>query len=280
VIARSQLLALGFSPKAIDHRIAVGRLRPIFRGVYSVGRAEPTRYGWWTAAILRCGSQGALSHWSAASLWGIGTFPNKPIHVSVPTNVARRQPGIVIHRRARLEGAHVRQVRDIPVTSVAWTLMDLAPHMNRGDLEAAINEADKLDLADPESLRCSLEDLAHHPGVAALRNTLDRRTFTMTRSQLERWFLPLVRAVGLPLPQTLRRVNGFEVDFFWADLGLVVETDGLRYHRTPAAQARDLLRDQAHAAAGLVPLRFTHAQVRYEPAHVEATLRRVARRLS
>ena len=60
------------------------------------------------------------------------------------------------------------------------------------------------------------------------------------------------------------------------ELGLVVETDGLRYHRTPAQQSRDRLRDQAHAAAGLTPLRFSHAQVRYDPAHVRMTLMAVA----
>jgi very-short-patch-repair endonuclease len=59
----------------------------------------------------------------------------------------------------------------------------------------------------------------------------------------------------------------------------VVETDGLRYHRTPAQQGRDRLRDQAHAAVGLVPLRFTHEQVRYEPDHVRRTLEAVVRRL-
>jgi very-short-patch-repair endonuclease len=56
----------------------------------------------------------------------------------------------------------------------------------------------------------------------------------------------------------------------------VVETDGLRYHRTPAEQARDHLRDQTHTAAGLTPLRFTHEQVRYEPEHVLAVLRATA----
>jgi very-short-patch-repair endonuclease len=61
-------------------------------------------------------------------------------------------------------------------------------------------------------------------------------------------------------------VNGFEVDFFWPDLGLVVETDGLRYHRTPSAQLRDARRDRAHVMAGMTPLRFTHYEVRYEPA--------------
>jgi very-short-patch-repair endonuclease len=74
-------------------------------------------------------------------------------------------------------------------------------------------------------------------------------------------------------------VNGFEVDFYWPDLGLVIETDGLRYHRTPAQQARDRLRDQRHTVAGLTPLRFTHWQVAREASYVVATLKAVAHRL-
>jgi hypothetical protein len=57
-----------------------------------------------------------------------------------------------------------------------------------------------------------------------------------------------------------------------------VETDGLRYHRTPARQARDRLRDQAHVAAGLTQLRFTHAQIAFDRGHVKATLAAVAAR--
>ena len=142
------------------------------------------------------------------------------------------------------------------------------------------NEADKLDLTDPEALRAALDDvIARRPGVAALRRTLDRRTFALTDSELERRFLPVARRAGLPRPQTGRRLNGFRVDFYWPDLGLVVETDGLRYHRTPAQQARDRLRDQAHATAGLTTLRFTHAQIAHDGGHVRVTLDAVARRL-
>ncbi|HEU4598739.1 MAG TPA: DUF559 domain-containing protein, partial [Solirubrobacterales bacterium] len=114
------------------------------------------------------------------------------------------------------------------------------------------------------------------PGTARLRFILDRRTFRLTKEELERRFLPITRKAGLPTPLTGRWVNEFEVDFFWPGLGLVVETDGLRYHRTPAEQARDRLRDQTHTAAGLTPLRFTHEQVRYEPEHVLAVLRATA----
>jgi very-short-patch-repair endonuclease len=57
---------------------------------------------------------------------------------------------------------------------------------------------------------------------------------------------------------------------------LVVETDGLTYHRTPAQQAADRRRDQALTSAGLAVLRFTHAQVAHDPAHVVGTLAAVA----
>ncbi len=143
-----------------------------------------------------------------------------------------------------------------------------------------INEADRLDLVDPDELRAGLENYRGRRGVARLRLCLDRRTFRLTRSRLEQLFLPLAASAGLPAPLTRQWVNGFEVDFHWPDIGLVVETDGIRYHRTPAQQVRDRLRDQTHQAAGLVPLRFAHYQVRYEPDHVRATLREVARRLS
>jgi very-short-patch-repair endonuclease len=146
-------------------------------------------------------------------------------------------------------------------------------------LEAAVNEADKLDLVDPECLRSALDEMAGQLGVAVLRTLLDRRTFVLTDSELERYFLPVVRLVGLPLPETGLMLNGFEVDFFWRDLGLVIETDGLRYHRTPAQQARDRLRDQAHTAAGLTPLRFTHAQIRFQREYVMETVELVVERL-
>ena len=116
-----------------------------------------------------------------------------------------------------------------------------------------MNEADKLDLVDPERLRSKLEDHASEPGVRPLRTLLDARTFRLSDSDLEILFRPIAAAAGLPLPLTKQMVNGFEVDFFFPELGLVVETDGLRYHRTPSAQARDARRDRAHTLAGMTP---------------------------
>lgn len=278
VLTRQQLLGLGYSRRAIEHRIEEGRLHLVYRGVYAVGRPELSREGRWMAALLSCGDDAVLSHTSAAALWGILAWRAGPVELSVPASVLRRRAGIIVHRRRALEERDVTSRRRVPVTAPGQTLLDLATILSARRLEAAINEADTLDLVSPEALRVELERFRGRPGAAALRQVLDRHTFTLTDSELERRFLPIARRAGLPLPLTGKRVNGFRVDFFWPELGIVVETDGLRYHRTPAQQARDRLRDQAHAAAGLEPLRFTRAQVRFEPNHVQAVMAAVAAR--
>lgn len=275
VITRRQLLAFGLTPSAIRHRLAEGRLHRVFRGVYAVGRPELGRHGRWMAAVLACGEGAALSHDSAAALYGIRAGTGQ-IHVSVPFPRDPCLPGITVHRRSAFE---VTRRRGIPVTTPVCTLVDLATRMSADGLEAAVNEADKLGLTDPETLRTALRGLGRRPGTAKLARLLDRRMFRLTDSALERRFLRLVARAGLPAPLTRQWVEGFRVDFYWPALGLIVETDGLRYHRTPAQQAHDRRRDQAHAAAGLTVLRFTHAQVVFEPRHVEDTLRAVTRRL-
>jgi very-short-patch-repair endonuclease len=226
--------------------------------------------------VLSCGPEAALSHESAAARWGIRDKENGRIEVSVPRARNPRPYGITVHRCTDIP-VTVRQA--ISLTTPMVTLVDLAIRLPVAQLERAVNEADRLDLIHPEALRAALDRFGGRKGVGILKRTLDRRTFTLTDSELERRFLPIARRAGLSRPETGRRVNGFKVDFYWPELGLVVETDGLRYHRTPAQQAHDRRRDQAHAAAGLTQLRFTHAQVTREPEHVLATVAAVAHRL-
>jgi Protein of unknown function (DUF559) len=236
--------------------------------------------GLWLAAVLSCGPNAALSHEAGAQHLEIRRQIGAVIEVIVPADSApRRRQGIRIHRRSRLTPDEVLVDDGIPVTNVICTLVDLAVRLERHALEAAINEADKRGLANPEQLRTDLGKLSRRPGIAKLRQALDERTFTLTDSELERRFLPLAGKAGLSPPLTQQWVCGFKVDFYWPELGLVVETDGLRYHRTPAQQAQDHVRDQTLLAAGLTPLRFTHGQIYYTPAHVQETLQTIAGRL-
>jgi very-short-patch-repair endonuclease/predicted transcriptional regulator of viral defense system len=280
VITRPQLLRLGYTSAAIRHRLETGWLHPLFRGVYAVGRPEVTREGLWMAGVLSCGAGAVLSHRSAASLWGIRPYWPGEIEVTVAARRQPRRPGVRVHRSRTLAPSDITRRNGIPVTTPVRTLMDSAPSLTGRQLERAINEADRLGLADVERLRRALDDCPRTPGAAVLRKMLDPATFARTRSGVESDFLGIARRAGLPKPLTLQIVNGYEVDFYWPDLGLVVETDSWLHHRTPFQQARDRERDQAHTAAGLTCLRFTDVQIKYEPAHVERTLRAVAGRLA
>lgn len=275
VITRDQLLRLGFSHQSILHRLKKGRLHPVMRGVYVVGRPELTREGQWMAAVLSCGHRAALSHGSAAALWGIGR-EGRGLEISVPFSTYPRRPEIRVHRRRKFNAADVTYSLDIPVTTPICTLVDLATRLRGRRLERAIGEADKLNLVDPESLRKAVGDI-RRPGAAILRNTLDQRTFVLTHSELERMFLPIARRAGLDRPLAQQIVNGLRVDYFWPALKLVVEVDGLRYHRTAAQQSRDRKRDQILQEVGITPLRFTFAQVAFEQDETERTLVNVSR---
>lgn len=279
VVSSDQLREVGYTRQAIHHRIRTGRLHPLHRGIYAVGRSHVTDHGRWMAAILACPGS-VISHSSAAALWRMGPEKRGLVEVSLPSYSRRRRPGLEIHQRPSLKKRDLTREYGIPCTTPVQTLIDMSLRLDRAGVERMINEADKYNLVHPPQLREALEERAGEKGAAKLRFILDRRTFRLTKEELERRFLPLVCQAGLPAPLTGQFVNEFEVDFYWPDLGLVVETDGLRYHRTPAEQARDRLRDQAHTASGLTPLRFTHEQVRYEPEHVLAVLRATAAMLA
>jgi very-short-patch-repair endonuclease len=251
------------------------------RGIYAVGRPELTQKGKWMAAVLGGGGEGmaALSHSSAAALFGIGVEQAVGIELTRLSDDPIRIKGLKVHRRPGLKPGWFVRHEGIPVTSPVQTLIDLATRHEQRLVERSINEADRIGLVRTDELRRALDDHPGERGVARLRQILDRRTFRYTRSELERAFLPLVDAAGLPLPRTSVYVNGHEVDFHFPTLSLVVETDGLTYHRTPAQQAKDHERDQDHFAAGLYPLRFTHGQIKYERDRVVRTLRATASRL-
>jgi Protein of unknown function (DUF559) len=231
------------------------------------------------AAVLACGPGAALSHRSAAALWGFGKEHTDYIDVSVRRTSEARLPGIRCHRRPSLSAEEVSTRLNIPLTQPVRTLIDLATVAGPKTLERAINDADKRDVIDPDSLRRALDDHPGQPGIRPLRRILDKHTFRLSDDELELLFRPIAAVAGLSTPLTKQLVNKFEVDFFWPDLGLVVETDGWRYHRTPAAQTRDARRFQAHTAAGLTPLRFSHFQVKNEPTYVRQILEKTTKNL-
>jgi hypothetical protein len=121
MVARQQLLALGFSSRSIEHRVARGRLHLVAHGVYAVGWPRLSSKRRWMAAVLACGDGALLSHRSAAAFWKIGTEQKGVIDVSVTRRCELRRPGLRVRGRPALAAEDVVCPDGIPVTTPVRT---------------------------------------------------------------------------------------------------------------------------------------------------------------
>lgn len=273
VVTRAQLSELGLNRGSITHRIELGWLCPVHRGVYTIGHRLLTQEGRWMAAVLACGPGTVVSHHSAAALWGI----RQSSRIEVTTRAGHpRRNGITVHRsplRADERTTH----RGIPTTTVPRTLLDLSAVVRRDTLRSALRQAEQLRLTDPLSLNDLAERYPRRPGLAAIRALLEEASVgaRIIRSELEERFQAFLVNAGLPLPKTNQLVEGYEVDCVWPEQRLIVELDGRAAHDTSHAFERDRERDRALAAAGWRVIRITWRQLEEEPHLVEADLRRL-----
>jgi very-short-patch-repair endonuclease len=265
LVTRGQLVELGLGTSAIDERAKRGRLHRVHRGVYKVGYPGLTRNGQFMAAVLACGDGSALSHLSAAVLWGILADRGAMVHVTAETR--RRVKGVVVHEGS-LEGERVRR-QGIVITTVARTLVDLADVVPRRTLERAFDEAEYLRLD-----RTGLETRHGRQGQGLLTSVLavHQPGTTRTRSELEELFLALCERHTLPRPEVNVGIEGYECDFVWRDARLVVETDGAAAHGTKRARERDPRRDARLMLAGWRVWRVSYVQVVREPRAVAREL--------
>ena len=169
----------------------------------------------------------------------------------------------------------------IPVTAPARTLTDYASTTGANDAERAIAEAFALKLVTEPQLLAAIDRAPHRAGVASVRAILGQPGGPKrTRSGGERAMLRLIRAAGLPEPRTNHPVEGFNADFFWPEVGLIVEVDGGDFHRPRPAFERDHRRDIVHTAAGHEVLRVSGQQLDQEPLYIATVIARAYDRLS
>ena len=270
VVSRAQLLAAGLTRHEIEHRIAVGALLPIHRGVYAVGHTALSHRSYLQAALLASGPGSALSFLTAAVLWELLTHREGPIHITRAGPRRDGRKGIVLHRAGRIE---TTERCGLPVTTPHQTLLDLAATASDRDLKRATTEAQVRRLIDPATL---LAGAAGRPGASRLRDLLTQDP-QRTRSVAEDRLLALIAKAGLPRPLTNARVAGHEVDVLWPRERLIVEMDGYAYHGNRLAFEHDRRRDAELAAAGYRVIRVTWRQLTREP---EAVLVRLAQAIA
>ncbi len=232
VVTRVQLLTAGVSSKQIEVRLRIGSLIAVFPGVYRVGHAAPSTLAHYMAAMRACGNEAALYGPAAAHLLALtkGTAPMP--HVISPTE--RRIKGIRTKRVRAIE--HVITVKRIRTTNVARTLIDLAPILTVQALARACHEAGVRYRTTPAQVYAILPPNAQ--GARNLHRVLsgDER---VTLSALERAFLELLRAHGLPLPVTNKVASGRRVDCRWPEHRLTVELCGYIFHNSRYAWGGD-----------------------------------------
>ena len=227
------------------------------------------------AGVLVGGEGAALSHGTAAALWGIRRPAGRTVAVTSP-RVRRSRPGLRFHRSSLPPDELTTRDR-IPVTTAARTLFDLAAAISPGQLARAANEAEIRRLWDLLSLADLLQRHPRRPGAAAIRALIGGAAM-VTRSELEDLFIAFLDRAGIPRPSAMNRMlrigdRWIEVDCVWEDGRVIVELDGYETHRTRAAYENDRARDRMLTAHGWRVMRVTWRQLTEEPEAVAGDLR-------
>jgi hypothetical protein len=267
---------LGYSRRSVSRAVAAGRLHRLHQGVFAVGHTAISRDGRCLAAVLACGPGSLLSHYSAAWLWGLSASGPAPYEVTTP--VPRHgKPPLRVHHSRVLAGADRALQREIPVTAVPRTLLDLAARVRPSRLPRYLERAEELQLLDLAPIDDLLSRAGGHPGRGKLQRALvSYRPPPFTRSEFERRFYAAVLAAGLPRPAVNFNVAGFELDLYWPEQRFAVELDVFETHGTREAFQRDRERQEDLLLEGIGMTRVTDKRFDREP---EVVIARIARLL-
>ncbi|HUA43593.1 MAG TPA: type IV toxin-antitoxin system AbiEi family antitoxin domain-containing protein [Solirubrobacteraceae bacterium] len=261
-VTRTQLLTIGLGPAAIKYRVRIGRLIPVYAGVYAVGSVNDTPVARAMAAVLACGERAVLSHGSAATLWGFDKYWELPFELIAP--VERRHKGIMVHRSRTLVAEDMTRQLGVPVTTPERTALDIAPRLTDRRLTRVVNDARHAGFLHLNDLADVLDRNPHHRGTKRLRRFVDNPR-NPTRSPLEDDFLAFAGQYGLPAPVTNTHVLGYEVDVLYPVERVIVEIDGYPFHSDRDSFERDRDRDADMLAADHLTVRVTKERLNQTP---------------
>ena len=167
VVTRAQLLATGLSRDAVTRRVRSGVLHRVHPGVYRLGHRAPSVEARYLAAVLACGDGAVLSGLAAAHLFGLlrRTAPAP----EVTTVKERHVRGVVTRRVRQLDPLDRCRFRNVPVTTPARAVVDLAGVLGLEDLARACHEAAVRHHVTSPQVEASLARRPNGPGAANLR---------------------------------------------------------------------------------------------------------------
>jgi hypothetical protein len=260
---------VGLTEDAIDHRVAAGRIVIVEQGVLALPPVlEDDAWGRWMGATLTHPGS-LLSRLSAAVAWNVlereGPFTTI---TRAGDGGPRRHGGIRVHRSAHLAGDR-DELRGVPITSIARTLLDITHDVGDRALARAVREAVRLELITLYGLADALGRYRGWRGSRRLAATVARYSglpIERARSGAEVRALEILRAAGHDRVGLNVVVAGEEADLVFPDERLIIEIDSGPFHLDRGADAR---KEAAWTADGWAVQRLP-ANAVYE--HPEALL--------
>jgi hypothetical protein len=280
LVSRTQALAVGMSPRAIQHRVVNALWTPVHPRVYLMPGVPPCWEQDEVAAYLW--AEGFASHRAAARLWelpGLSSYARCEItvtHCHLPPRC-----GIVVHFTNRMLPHHRTMLKGIPVTTIERTLVDLGAVVSRPRVAMAVDDALRRRITTLRKLRRCLAESAGRGrrGAGVIRPILAER-YGLDRapeSPLETKLLALLKQSPLPTPELQYEIwDGprfvARVDFAYPERKLAIEVDGFQFHAGRESFDRDRRRLSAISALGWRLQLVTKADIDDLP---DATINRI-----
>ncbi len=268
IFTLEQARACGFDEDAIRYREARSWVRLHARVFRHPGAPETWR-GRLRAACHAGEPHGALSHRTAARIYGLPCGREDIVELTCPRWRRSQAKGLVVHETTFVHPSDVQLVDDLPVMRperVVFELASIFPSPNL--IERVLHAARRQRLITYASTKATFDRLAGRgrPGVVVFREALGRWRPEQrpTESDMETLLLQVLRRAGLPEPVLQHEIydagGGFvaRVDAALPEWRIVIEYDSMQEHSDEWALARDASRRNRLLALGHQPLSARH----------------------
>ncbi len=275
LLRRSDLDDCGIGNRMRHEMCRTGELVLACEGVYRLGGLP---WSWESDLLEVCWAQtpqGWASHRSAARLWGASGFNDRALDVLVSRHRRRPRPNpqLRLHESKLLVARDVTMLRNIPVTSPARTIVDVAAVASEERVEYLVETMQRL-------RRCTIDEIEEAalrlavPGrrgrkklrvILARQGGRERHIDSPTNLRLR----SLLVKAGLGEPVMELRVEAlgrtYYADLAYPNERVVLECVSVKFHLRNEFYDKDSARRNAFLASGWIVLEFTWNQVFHEP---------------
>ncbi|MDJ0496714.1 MAG: type IV toxin-antitoxin system AbiEi family antitoxin domain-containing protein [Acidimicrobiia bacterium] len=282
-------LACGVPAKTIRGRLDAGRYLRLYPGVYAVAGSVDSPQRLMSAAVKSFPLPAAISHATAAALWGLTRSRTQRIEVVTTRWDRAHRPGLTVHESLDLVPADIDRLDGVPVTTAARTVVDLGAS-NKWIVEFALEQGIRKGLFTLDDVEAFVRRVARRGrrGVGVIKPLLKarQRWDTTTESALEDEFRKLLVAWDLPMPKLQYEIRDelgiliSRADFAYPAHRILIELDSEAHHMDRLTFRHDRFKQNRAVVLGWTVLRYTWWDVVEAPARVSSEINQALSQVS